>query len=335
MPSLKSCHFLGLDDDPKTKLDFPSKGNMCYRPKHLASIDPTHQKDYCLSGMHANCPIYASYNVTSTLPAFLGRPKKKWQIIFSPRSLAMLAVIFVALIASILVSSMRLFAGESDPNPGASTYVAQSMLEGLLLPTHRNTIPFEQNNNQTPAAIAKQCTPPTGWIEYLTQPTDSLFRLSALYNLSVLDIQQANCMGDETVILPETTLYLPDLPSPTPTITNHIVPIQPTKVPDSNPPPSVDPTRIPMPPTPIPPTIAPTTVPKTPLPTSEIKKKKTPDPKPGKPDHPKPKKKPKKKHKTTQAMIINMAIFRMETILWKRKRPSIAKKAGAIYLAMR
>jgi hypothetical protein len=116
-----------------------------------------------------------------------------------------------------------------------------------------------------------------------------LFRLSVIYGVTVENLQNVNCMGNKTVILPGQVIYVPFLPTRTPSSTPTRVPFVPTNSggskenpiprststpvpptampqqtgtsvpPTATQPPPILPTLIPIPPTliPIPPTEAP------------------------------------------------------------------------------
>jgi hypothetical protein len=80
--------------------------------------------------------------------------------------------------------------------PGVSIYVP-------LLPT------------QSPV----QCGRPAGWIIFLVQPGDTLYRLSAAYGISVDELQRANCMGNSTLLHAWQNLYVPPWAAHTPSQT--------------------------------------------------------------------------------------------------------------------
>jgi len=54
------CVSLGLADDAKTSLGFPSNWNACHRSKPKATPNFKHQEEFCLGGMYAACPLYLS-----------------------------------------------------------------------------------------------------------------------------------------------------------------------------------------------------------------------------------------------------------------------------------
>ncbi len=65
-------------------------------------------------------------------------------------------------------------------------------------------------NTSTPIlSTAEQCGPPSSWVIYIIQSNDTLFELSILYNVSVPQLQVANCMGDSTRLITGTQFYVP------------------------------------------------------------------------------------------------------------------------------
>jgi hypothetical protein len=53
-----NCPFIGLRDDSRTFLAYPSTGNHCFHCRFPAVPLLTHQEVYCLGGKHADCPVY-------------------------------------------------------------------------------------------------------------------------------------------------------------------------------------------------------------------------------------------------------------------------------------
>lgn len=54
-----------------------------------------------------------------------------------------------------------------------------------------------------------QCGPPDSWVIYIIQSNDTLFQLSILFNVSVPQLQFANCMGNSTRLITGTRFYVP------------------------------------------------------------------------------------------------------------------------------
>lgn len=52
------CPFLGISDDRKTSLAFPSTWNCCHRCKPVVAVALVHQKNICLTGDYEACPVF-------------------------------------------------------------------------------------------------------------------------------------------------------------------------------------------------------------------------------------------------------------------------------------
>ncbi len=81
----------------------------------------------------------------------------------------------------------------------------------------------------TPTITPVRCGPPRGWLRYSVQPGDTLFRLSAIYSVTVPELQLANCLGWSTNIRTGEILFVPNVtprytPSLTPTFTATFTP---------------------------------------------------------------------------------------------------------------
>jgi LysM repeat protein len=68
-----------------------------------------------------------------------------------------------------------------------------------------------------PTITGMACTPPSGWVSYLVQPNDSLVLLARNFGISITELQEANCMGSSTIIDPGQVIYVPNIPTRTPT----------------------------------------------------------------------------------------------------------------------
>lgn len=67
--------------------------------------------------------------------------------------------------------------------------------------------------------MAVDCGPPLGWVLHTVRTGETLESLSALYRVSVADLQDANCRGTMTFIVPGEKLYVPNVATSTPTFT--------------------------------------------------------------------------------------------------------------------
>ncbi|KAF0106734.1 MAG: outer membrane adhesin like proteiin [Anaerolineaceae bacterium] len=71
----------------------------------------------------------------------------------------------------------------------------------------------------SPTATPIPCGPPRGWVIYYVQFGDTLYRISQSYGITVLELQQANCMGNSTLIRVGQALYVPPWATRTPSPT--------------------------------------------------------------------------------------------------------------------
>jgi len=87
-----------------------------------------------------------------------------------------------------------------------------------------NTIPATGSRLYVPpipTVTIIPCGPYTGWIKaYTVRPGDNLYRISLLYRTTVQKLQRANCMGSSTIIYVGQLLWVPNVPTSTPGITN-------------------------------------------------------------------------------------------------------------------
>ena len=65
---------------------------------------------------------------------------------------------------------------------------------------------------QTPVA----CGAPYSWISYIVQPYDTLYSLGQAYNVTVTELQRANCMGGSTLLRVGQRIYVPPWAARTP-----------------------------------------------------------------------------------------------------------------------
>lgn len=104
----------------------------------------------------------------------------------------------------------------------------------LASPTPAVTVTFTQS--------VKPCGPPAGWITYVVRSGDTLFHLAQLLNITVYQLQLANCLGNSSLIVAGQTIYIPHLLPRTPTLTSIIPsPTRPSSTPAVNNPPALDP----------------------------------------------------------------------------------------------
>jgi hypothetical protein len=90
------CPYLGLEDDPETRLAFPANRNCCFRLRVLNSIDLNHQTRYCLNHHYHNCPVYKKGDrqlASTSLPAEPGTSRRSHRRIITIFSAALLVIL--------------------------------------------------------------------------------------------------------------------------------------------------------------------------------------------------------------------------------------------------
>lgn len=68
------CPFLGLADDPQTRLAYPSAWNLCHRAAPPAAARDEHQSLYCLTSGYTVCPVLRGKR-SAPLPDAIRAPK--------------------------------------------------------------------------------------------------------------------------------------------------------------------------------------------------------------------------------------------------------------------
>lgn len=71
-----------------------------------------------------------------------------------------------------------------------------------------------------PTKVVVPCGPPTGWVKrHVVQPGENLFRIALSYGITYPQLQKGNCMGSSTTIFVSQVLWVPNVPTRTPTVT--------------------------------------------------------------------------------------------------------------------
>lgn len=73
---------------------------------------------------------------------------------------------------------------------------------------------------QIPTSTPIPCGPPPGWVQYVVQSGDTLYRLSQAFGVDYRLLQQANCLGNSTLIYAGQRLWVPNIPTRTPIVTD-------------------------------------------------------------------------------------------------------------------
>ena len=215
------CPYLGLSEDPKTALSFPSDGNFCHRAVPPAGVKIEHQRVYCLTALHQDCPVLNSEQ-TGPLPVELSvplnqhrRPQQLWRQLLIPAAILVfiLSTLFILLKTPLNTDQ----ASQEAAINQAKTNESMILLGTLTLPTMNGSAGAGTPEvTQNPTWMA--CTPPANWKTYVVNATDSLVRLSLLYGVSIDELILSNCLSDQALVRPGEVIYIPG-PTLSPTIT--------------------------------------------------------------------------------------------------------------------
>ncbi len=213
MPSA-ICPYLGLIDDPDTCLAFPTERNACQRTVPAEPISLEHQSSYCLTYKYTECPIYMG----ETLPAMNADRARARRSRMMRRGciLIWLFVIIFGILALIPVlrnyqSSEARQSSTSDSNNVLVIPATQTPTETAVppSPTIAAVIP-------TLAPSPTLCFPPEGWVPYVLSATDDVNLLASAVGLTLQELQQANCGADLLDAKAGDAIFIPFIPSPTP-----------------------------------------------------------------------------------------------------------------------
>lgn len=203
------CPFLGLRDDPISSFPYPSKENLCHHSRPLQSARGTYQYQYCLTSEHTTCPLY-QVAAPVAMPDAIASPflpaasaRRVVALAGVPLLLALIAVFGFALKAY----GSRLFVTGSIPGTGQQSPRNDAGTSPALSTTRDATALFSSRNTAQPTR--PNCPIPGGWTSYTVNPTDTIYRLSAVYGVAVQRLQAANCLGNNTVLLPGQVIYVP------------------------------------------------------------------------------------------------------------------------------
>jgi LysM repeat protein len=181
----------------------------------------------------------------------------------SPTHLATLTSTLTFTSTPTLTPSLPASPTKCFPPPGWSTYIVQSGDTFAKLATRQRTSSSElQKANclpttgllpgmviyvpPVPVQTPVPCGPPHTWIIHIVQPGENLYRLSLAYAIGIPELQQANCMGNSTLLQTGQRFYVPPwapISSPTASAVATQT-LTPTNTPDSGLP-SDTPTEVP------------------------------------------------------------------------------------------
>ncbi|NCP15829.1 LysM peptidoglycan-binding domain-containing protein [bacterium] len=97
--------------------------------------------------------------------------------------------------------------------PSEQLSQANCLMTASLLPGSYLYVP------PVPTRTPVPCGAPSGWIRYTILKGDTLYSLAQYYQVTVQQLQRANCMGSSTILITGKQIYVPPMPTRTPPLT--------------------------------------------------------------------------------------------------------------------
>lgn len=145
----QNCPYLGLHDDQRTSLAYPSAWNYCYRAHPPASVSISHQITACLCPEFIHCPVYlteqegilpATLHGSSTLPAGHRKSARR-----KTRRIAW-SVFIIILLTMLVIAGQRFF-------PGYFSLTTAAVRLGLTYPVQVGAVPSLTPNASLPQSL--------------------------------------------------------------------------------------------------------------------------------------------------------------------------------------
>jgi LysM repeat protein len=250
------CHYLGLLEDSKTTLSFPSNSNLCNHAKPLASPNLEYQRLVCLKGRrHTLCPVFLRSEIGPLPPDISDGPATTLFLgmLIEKRVLLPLLLGFVVLVLGLTVL-MWLISNQTGRTPGSpiptSTLLplATETIPVAAIPIILNVVPTRTavidildpvssgtlttqfptliGITPVPSQTKVLCGSPATWVVYIVRPGDSLYHLSLVSAVTIAELQRANCLGTSSILHTGQLLYVPPTAqlAPSPTIPYIVIP---------------------------------------------------------------------------------------------------------------
>jgi hypothetical protein len=237
-PTKANCPYLGLKQDRKSLIGYPSTGNFCFHCKSPAVPQLEHQEAFCLGAAYTECPVFSvneKHSFPPNLRAVIARsPAGNSDI---PRNLGILFVAFVALVLGWhyrgLITSVSGISMTPFPTinvvtitPEPTDVLEPLIVSGLDLPTETPGPTVTVNPTVTPVVDQKHAleTPilvdGNQFIIHKVVSGENFDILIHTYNTSLDVIRSLNYqlptslwVNLPVVLLPGVTSVHPDLPA--------------------------------------------------------------------------------------------------------------------------
>lgn len=175
----KSCKFLGLKTDPRSLASYPSVSNCCYGclPEAVPSL--VHQREFCLTPQHKDCPVFTAENPIAMPADFSHKINAKSNSNFGFFAGIVVVGILLGLIASTFVLLPRFLPSQTAPEWSAPQ---TSQAEQVTLAVQATSAIAQDEASPSPAPTETpqpQASPtptsaPSPTLEIVTLPVETL-----------------------------------------------------------------------------------------------------------------------------------------------------------------
>jgi hypothetical protein len=119
--SVPTCKFLGLKTDPRSLASYPSVSNCCYGCLPEATPILVHQREFCLTENHKNCPVFMAESPIALPAELVHKNSTKSNRNLNFWSVVVVIGIIVGLAASIILVLPGMLASQETPEWVAPT----------------------------------------------------------------------------------------------------------------------------------------------------------------------------------------------------------------------
>jgi len=223
----RSCPYLGLTDDPSTRLSYPSLRNYCHRARPPQVVNLSFQRLHCSTANYKSCPVFEQ-EWRGKLPAEIRAERKfskapKWRLVLIGVGVFLLGTLGAMELGWLpfqiqWTTPKETMQFSAAPLSTETTVPSQTSLPSLTPPPETPTVGVTLTPSPFPTPGPALETPfgPAGrYLIHLVIEGDSFIYLEDLYNTSEAVIMATNSLIPETILWPGTHLViLPEVSDP-------------------------------------------------------------------------------------------------------------------------
>lgn len=241
--TMRSCPYLGTQEDPGTWISYPSSGNYCHLLKPAHSITLTYQRTVCLTPGHLQCKIY-SKTWDGKIPTVIGetgiaRKFISWRWLLIGFLVVAAILISVSLFTGLLVipsqiSALFNLSPSSQPTENSTGQRPSGTPTPTATQTTTEILIFSQPSPTRALATATQTPPPTAtttpaveqiqltpgpdmmtpfgpggkYVLYTLQTGESVNNVAFMYQTTIEVIRASNTLIEGASVWPGTVLLI-------------------------------------------------------------------------------------------------------------------------------